>query len=144
LAVGLLLIFASIRPHARGELPSKANAALNPCWTGKLGRFTGSSFDECVLLWGASLQHHKGPLLLRMKGGEGDENENELIEAEEDSKEGHLPSFPEGTVPEDAPEACPGTASDKAGKSQACAGCPNQATCASGMLCFFPMSISSS
>jgi len=29
-------------------------------------------------------------------------------------------------VPEDAPEACPGTGSDQAGKSDACAGCPNQ------------------
>lgn len=34
--------------------------------------------------------------------------------------------------PEDAPEHCPGTASDDAGKASACAGCPNQKICASG------------
>eukprot|EP00296_Roombia_truncata_P007950 JP446409.1.p1 GENE.JP446409.1~~JP446409.1.p1 ORF type:complete len:334 (+),score=35.95 JP446409.1:24-1004(+) len=33
-------------------------------------------------------------------------------------------------VPENAPEACPGTSSDQAGKSSACAGCPNQQLCA--------------
>lgn len=35
-------------------------------------------------------------------------------------------------VPQDAPESCPGTQSDSAGKSSACAGCPNQKICASG------------
>lgn len=34
--------------------------------------------------------------------------------------------------PADAPESCPGTNSDAAGKSEACAGCPNQQACASG------------
>ncbi|XP_057311807.1 cytosolic Fe-S cluster assembly factor NUBP1 homolog isoform X1 [Hydractinia symbiolongicarpus] len=34
--------------------------------------------------------------------------------------------------PKDAPEACPGTQSDNAGKASACAGCPNQKICASG------------
>ncbi|KJE98117.1 nucleotide-binding protein 1 [Capsaspora owczarzaki ATCC 30864] len=34
-------------------------------------------------------------------------------------------------VPEDAPEHCPGTDSNAAGKSAACAGCPNQTICAS-------------
>jgi len=33
---------------------------------------------------------------------------------------------------ENIPEACPGTESDKAGAASACAGCPNQAICASG------------
>jgi len=33
---------------------------------------------------------------------------------------------------EDVPEACPGTASEQAGKAAACAGCPNQQLCASG------------
>eukprot|EP00124_Ichthyophonus_hoferi_P003852 Ihof_evm1s367 gene=Ihof_evmTU1s367 len=33
-------------------------------------------------------------------------------------------------VPEDAPEHCPGTDSAQAGKSDACAGCPNQKICA--------------
>eukprot|EP00667_Euglena_gracilis_P013182 EG_transcript_13585 len=33
--------------------------------------------------------------------------------------------------PADAPEHCPGTASENAGRAAACAGCPNQATCAS-------------
>lgn len=32
----------------------------------------------------------------------------------------------------DVPEACPGTQSDTAGKADSCAGCPNQAICASG------------
>uniref|UniRef100_A0A9J7Z7H6 NUBP iron-sulfur cluster assembly factor 1, cytosolic n=1 Tax=Cyprinus carpio carpio TaxID=630221 RepID=A0A9J7Z7H6_CYPCA len=35
-------------------------------------------------------------------------------------------------VPSDAPEHCPGTSSDQAGKSSACQGCPNQNICASG------------
>ncbi|XP_063993884.1 cytosolic Fe-S cluster assembly factor NUBP1 homolog [Diachasmimorpha longicaudata] len=35
-------------------------------------------------------------------------------------------------VPAEAPEHCPGTQSDSAGKSSACAGCPNQNICASG------------
>lgn len=35
-------------------------------------------------------------------------------------------------VPEDAPSSCPGTSSEAAGKMNACAGCPNQAACASG------------
>ena len=34
-------------------------------------------------------------------------------------------------TPSNAPEHCPGTASEAAGKAAACAGCPNQATCAS-------------
>eukprot|EP01104_Vermistella_antarctica_P009128 TRINITY_DN2325_c2_g2_i1.p1 TRINITY_DN2325_c2_g2~~TRINITY_DN2325_c2_g2_i1.p1 ORF type:complete len:328 (+),score=71.11 TRINITY_DN2325_c2_g2_i1:64-1047(+) len=32
-------------------------------------------------------------------------------------------------VPNDAPEHCPGTASNDAGKASACAGCPNQSAC---------------
>eukprot|EP01137_Pigoraptor_chileana_P019734 Opistho-2@81175 len=35
------------------------------------------------------------------------------------------------TVPGDAPEHCPGVESDTAGKSAACAGCPNQDICSS-------------
>ncbi|KAF9405141.1 hypothetical protein HW555_013991 [Spodoptera exigua] len=35
-------------------------------------------------------------------------------------------------VPENAPQHCPGTQSDDAGKASACAGCPNQNICASG------------
>jgi len=35
-------------------------------------------------------------------------------------------------VPNDAPESCPGTKSDDAGKASACAGCPNQKICSSG------------
>ncbi|XP_045932189.1 cytosolic Fe-S cluster assembly factor nubp1 isoform X2 [Micropterus dolomieu] len=35
-------------------------------------------------------------------------------------------------VPEDAPEHCPGTTSEQAGKSSSCQGCPNQKLCASG------------
>lgn len=37
-----------------------------------------------------------------------------------------------GDVPADAPEHCPGTESEDAGKASSCAGCPNQAVCASG------------
>lgn len=36
------------------------------------------------------------------------------------------------TIPQDAPEHCPGTNSEDAGKADACAGCPNQQVCASG------------
>ena len=35
-------------------------------------------------------------------------------------------------VPNDAPEHCPGTTSEDAGKASMCAGCPNQMLCASG------------
>ncbi|XP_029946313.1 cytosolic Fe-S cluster assembly factor nubp1 isoform X2 [Salarias fasciatus] len=35
-------------------------------------------------------------------------------------------------IPEDAPEHCPGTQSEQAGKSASCQGCPNQKLCASG------------
>ncbi|RVE41096.1 hypothetical protein evm_014255 [Chilo suppressalis] len=35
-------------------------------------------------------------------------------------------------VPENAPQHCPGTGSEDAGKASACAGCPNQNICASG------------
>ncbi|XP_074638959.1 cytosolic Fe-S cluster assembly factor NUBP1 homolog [Acropora palmata] len=35
------------------------------------------------------------------------------------------------TVPQNAPEHCPGTGSEQAGKSSACQGCPNQTICAS-------------
>ncbi|VDN30838.1 unnamed protein product [Gongylonema pulchrum] len=35
-------------------------------------------------------------------------------------------------VPVDANENCPGVASEQAGKVSSCAGCPNQAACASG------------
>ncbi|KAF7260831.1 hypothetical protein EG68_01368 [Paragonimus skrjabini miyazakii] len=35
-------------------------------------------------------------------------------------------------IPVDAPAECPGTQSDSAGKSSACAGCPNQTLCSSG------------
>ncbi|XP_076682910.1 NUBP iron-sulfur cluster assembly factor 1 isoform X2 [Andrena cerasifolii] len=36
-------------------------------------------------------------------------------------------------VPNDAPEHCPGTTSEDAGKASMCAGCPNQMLCASGV-----------
>ncbi|XP_078611960.1 cytosolic Fe-S cluster assembly factor nubp1-B-like [Branchiostoma floridae x Branchiostoma japonicum] len=36
-------------------------------------------------------------------------------------------------VPENAPDHCPGTESEDAGKVSACQGCPNQAVCASSM-----------
>lgn len=36
-----------------------------------------------------------------------------------------------GDVPSNAPEHCPGTSSEEAGKAAACAGCPNQQICAS-------------
>ena len=36
------------------------------------------------------------------------------------------------TVPSNANEQCPGLESTEAGKSSACAGCPNQKQCASG------------
>ncbi|XP_013171984.1 PREDICTED: cytosolic Fe-S cluster assembly factor nubp1-A [Papilio xuthus] len=36
-------------------------------------------------------------------------------------------------IPENAPNHCPGTQSEDAGKASACAGCPNQNICASGV-----------
>ena len=44
-----------------------------------------------------------------------------------------MSSTPSGDVPADAPESCPGTQSESAGKEAACSGCPNQKICASGM-----------
>ncbi|KAG7296420.1 hypothetical protein JYU34_021577 [Plutella xylostella] len=38
------------------------------------------------------------------------------------------------SVPDNAPTHCPGTQSEDAGKASACAGCPNQNICASGVL----------
>ncbi|CDH50360.1 p-loop containing nucleoside triphosphatehydrolase protein [Lichtheimia corymbifera JMRC:FSU:9682] len=40
------------------------------------------------------------------------------------------PPYSEETVPDNAPEHCPGTGSDQAGKASACEGCPNQNICA--------------
>ena len=39
---------------------------------------------------------------------------------------------PPEEVPDNANEGCVGPESDSAGKASACAGCPNQAACASG------------
>jgi Mrp family chromosome partitioning ATPase len=39
----------------------------------------------------------------------------------------------ETDVPQDAPEHCPGTQSESAGKTSACSGCPNQQICSSGI-----------
>lgn len=41
-------------------------------------------------------------------------------------------STPPGHVPENAPQGCPGVEAETAGKEDSCAGCPNQAACASG------------
>jgi hypothetical protein len=41
-------------------------------------------------------------------------------------------SAPVGAAPDNANEGCVGPQSDSAGKASACAGCPNQAVCASG------------
>jgi|UniRef100_A0AC35GW61 Mrp family chromosome partitioning ATPase len=35
-------------------------------------------------------------------------------------------------IPDNAPESCPGTGTEKSGKASGCAGCPNQRVCASG------------
>jgi Mrp family chromosome partitioning ATPase len=35
-------------------------------------------------------------------------------------------------IPDNAPESCPGTGTEKSGKAAPCAGCPNQGVCASG------------
>ena len=35
-------------------------------------------------------------------------------------------------VPENANEHCPGVGTDKSGKADACAGCPNQKVCSTG------------
>ncbi|KOB71462.1 Uncharacterized protein OBRU01_13703 [Operophtera brumata] len=37
-------------------------------------------------------------------------------------------------IPDNAPQHCPGTQSDDAGKASACAGCPNQNICASELI----------
>lgn len=42
------------------------------------------------------------------------------------------PAVDRADMPDDAPEDCPGVSADTAGKSAACAGCPNQSACASG------------
>jgi Mrp family chromosome partitioning ATPase len=49
-----------------------------------------------------------------------------VTQSSDDKKE------PVGDKPADAPESCPGVQSEAAGKAAGCAGCPNQAACASG------------
>lgn len=41
-------------------------------------------------------------------------------------------------VPENANQNCPGVQSEKAGKQEACQGCPNQSACSSGTLTINP------
>lgn len=41
--------------------------------------------------------------------------------------------FSMSDVPQNANESCPGTKSDGAGKTSACAGCPNQQACSTGV-----------
>jgi len=73
----------------------------------------------------------------RLRGGRGDEGGAEEtpsgdsddaggseVAAEDDDPVGH--------VPDNAPAGCPGTQAAKAGTADGCAGCPNQAACASG------------
>jgi Mrp family chromosome partitioning ATPase len=48
------------------------------------------------------------------------------------AKPAQAPSSASEERPADAPESCPGVSSESAGKSSSCAGCPNQAACASG------------
>lgn len=40
--------------------------------------------------------------------------------------------MPSENVPENAPDHCPGTQSEDAGKTSACDGCPNKQICSSG------------
>jgi Mrp family chromosome partitioning ATPase len=42
------------------------------------------------------------------------------------------PPGPVGATPDGAPAGCPGVEAESAGKADSCAGCPNQAACASG------------
>nr|CAG4714552.1 unnamed protein product [Naegleria fowleri] len=46
----------------------------------------------------------------------------------------HSESQPSSAVPENANEHCPGVQSTSAGKTSACAGCPNQSLCSSGAM----------
>ncbi|XP_028395594.1 cytosolic Fe-S cluster assembly factor nubp1-A-like [Dendronephthya gigantea] len=46
--------------------------------------------------------------------------------------EDNFDNMAENNLDENVPENCPGVQSDQAGKSSACAGCPNQNLCASG------------
>lgn len=40
--------------------------------------------------------------------------------------------MPGENIPENAPDHCPGTQSEDAGKTSACDGCPNKQICSSG------------
>jgi len=79
----------------------------------------------------SSLSH----LDLRLRGGSGTPGEatadHDVDTSEEEMAEVDA-SPTEGDVPDNAPASCPGTASDQAGKTDGCAGCPNQKACSSG------------
>ena len=72
--------------------------------------------------------------------GDGDGDEDEDEDEDEDGDEsgvldlGGEEGSVRGDVPNDAPEECPGTLSNMAGKSASCEGCPNQGACSSGDL----------
>jgi Mrp family chromosome partitioning ATPase len=73
-----------------------------------------------------------------LRGGIGEEEEEEALSSEssDSTEEGSeveaTGDDPVGHVPDNAPASCPGTQAAEAGKADGCAGCPNQAACASG------------
>ena len=74
---------------------------------------------------------------VRLRGGSGAPEEGQpSADHDADTSEGEMAeveaSPTEGEVPDNAPASCPGTASDQAGKTDGCAGCPNQKACSSG------------
>ena len=78
------------------------------------------------------------PVVLCLRGGIGEEEEEEALSSEssysteEGSEVEATGDDPVGHVPDNAPASCPGTQAAEAGKADGCAGCPNQAACASG------------
>ena len=98
---------------------------------------------RCILssvkggLGAACLRHAFPPRaavgLKRLRGGaqEAGASAGESEELDECGDESESDD-PVGHVPENAPASCPGTEAVDAGKSSACAGCPNQAKCSSG------------
>eukprot|EP00930_Biecheleria_cincta_P094580 TRINITY_DN8587_c0_g2_i1.p1 TRINITY_DN8587_c0_g2~~TRINITY_DN8587_c0_g2_i1.p1 ORF type:complete len:382 (-),score=75.20 TRINITY_DN8587_c0_g2_i1:19-1164(-) len=64
--------------------------------------------------------------------GQGADRSREVGKPDADPKSQSSGSAAPEDRPADAPESCPGVSSESAGKSASCAGCPNQALCASG------------
>ncbi len=133
-AASFFLVLAKAWSPAHESQFRQRNSHLDPARLGPRGpsSIQSEAYSSALLRHLPSSRREESSLpLLRLKGGQEDVVVEDQTEGES-QESSCTPSFPEGLVPENAPSECPGTASEKAGKSDTCAGCPNQAACASG------------